>query len=89
MLKKLQAKNPDRNVAFIAIEELTEPKEIKRFYKEYIEWLSVATKNPSDMANQNLGYILAYYGDDTNRIWRHTIPEIYHPVPFIDRIFST
>ena len=39
LLQELQAKNPDRNVAFTAIEELKDPEQMKQFFQQYLEWL--------------------------------------------------
>jgi len=47
LLQELQAKNPDRNVAFTAIEELKDPEQIKQFFQQYVEWLKKASQeNP-------------------------------------------
>ena len=90
LLQELQAKNPDRNVAFTAIEEIKDPEQMKQFFQQYVAWLKEASQeNPEDVAKQNIGYIVAYYDKETADRWMKVLLDVSHPVfgrdiPFTD-----
>ena len=78
LVKKMHDINPERNLAFTAIEELTDPEEIQQFHEEYREYMT--EEGYSDkVADSNIGYILGYYGDDTQILW-YGLLGITHPI---------
>ena len=81
IIKTLQATDPKRHVAFIAIEQLKKREEIQEFYKEYIQLLKDSeVKDPEKIAQQNIGYIVGYYDKETADKWMKTLPNVSHPV---------
>jgi hypothetical protein len=73
MLKELEAREPDRHVAFTAIDQLKDAVDIQQFYQEYCEL------EGTEIANSNIGYILGYYGRDTMKRWFEALPDVSHP----------
>jgi len=73
VLEELKLKEPDRNIVFVAIDHLKDAEDIQQFYQEYCE--SITT----EVANENIGYILGYYGKDTMRRWFEALPNVSHP----------
>ena len=85
ILSRLQRVNPQRNVAFIAIEELKDPDEMRQFMAEYVEWLSNSDdeqvrKDPAKVAGSNIGYVIGYYSKETSDRWLNAIEGLSHPV---------
>src|SRR3989344_1982401 len=98
LIDKLEKKDPERDFLFTAIEDLKDPKDIKKFYHEYILWIydeqkkesktSDEVKNPKEIASSNIGYAVGYYNKETADLWMGTLP-ISHPffgreIPFED-----
>ena len=80
LLQELQAKNPDRNVAFTAVDELKNSEQMKQFLKQYVEWLKEASlKNPEDVVKQNIDYIVKRYDKETAERWMQALSEVSHP----------
>jgi len=81
LLEKLQAKEPDRDVAFTAIEELKDKAQIREFFQQYVELLKGAVEeDPEAVARQNIGYIVGYYNKETVDRWMGALPDVSHPV---------
>ncbi len=89
ILQQLQEQEPDKDVLFTAIRELTEPAAIKQFYAEYVVWLKERHRqNPSDfngktptqVARENIGYAVTYFSEETRQLWKKSLSRIYHPV---------
>lgn len=86
LIKELQDKKPDREVVFTAIENLTDKKQIKQFYSEYVAYLKQRIerehieKSPEIVADENIGYVLGYYDKKTADEWMETLPSVKHPV---------
>ncbi|MFA5103528.1 MAG: hypothetical protein WC525_10315 [Candidatus Thermoplasmatota archaeon] len=77
--------NPERNVVFTAIETLKRPEDIRRFMKEYEDWMlengDVSTKGREvEVARQNVGYILGYFSPEAYKLWYGVLQEVSHPV---------
>jgi hypothetical protein len=85
LFQDMENKAPDRNPVFTAIEELKTPDEIRQFVKEYEDYL-VANSNEEtkgrerQVARSNVGYILGYYSDETQKRWYKELPNVSHPV---------
>jgi hypothetical protein len=86
IIEHLKGKSPGRNIVFIAIEELKTPEEIKEFYEEYVELLRTqgdteyVRENPEKVADENIGYVLGYYNQQTAELWMETLPSVHHPI---------
>jgi len=82
LIEKLKSERPCRDFVFTAVRTLTNPDEIRQFYKEYTEWLRQGnlTEDPKDLCRKNLGYILGYVDQKVADLWKETIPEIRHPI---------
>ena len=81
LLKKLQAENPDRNVSFIAIDQLKDEVQIREFFQQYVEMLRYPmNQDPEALARQNIGSILGYYDKETANRWMKALPGVSHPV---------
>ena len=93
LMEKLQEAKSDRNVVFTAVEQLTDPTEMKQFYQEYVAHLrqngdsAEVRANPESVANSNIGYIVGYYDKETADRWMNTIPSVSHPI-FGKNVFS-
>ena len=67
LIERLKREKPNRNVVFTAIEKLTEPEEIRKFYRQYVDYLRAEAKdievknNPENVARCNINYIVGYY----------------------------
>jgi hypothetical protein len=77
--------NPDRSVAFKAVEELKTKKEIMDFFNEYTAWLreygdtKQVRDKAEDVASNNLGYIAGYYDEETRAKIYDTLGDC-HPI---------
>jgi hypothetical protein len=85
LIKRLQGIDPSRNIVFTAIEQLRNPEEIKRFYREYVEYLRTrgdekVRETAKQVANENIGYVVVYYGEETSERWKSILEQINHPV---------
>lgn len=78
LIEKLQQKNRDRNVVFIAIEELNSNDEIKQFHSEYKQYM-VDEGFDHKVADSNIGYVLGYYDKTTRDSWMKLL-DASHPV---------
>lgn len=80
IIDKLQRLNPARNVAFIAIETLVEPQEVRQFFNEYVEVFREKYGDQAEaVAQSNIGYIVGYYNEETANRWRD-ITGATHPI---------
>jgi hypothetical protein len=75
----------ERNVLFIAMEKLHTEDEIMAFYPQYVESLSkigatMPYGNAEVAAESNVGYVVAYYGAETAKLWLSVIQKAKHPV---------
>lgn len=81
LLKKLQAKKPNRNVVFTAVEQLKDEAQIREFFQQYVEWLkSSVEQDPEAVARQNIGYVVGYYNKETADRWMKVLPDVSHPI---------
>jgi hypothetical protein len=85
LFQKVWDKDPKRNVVFTAIDMLTDPDEIRQFIKEYEDWMlknadGTAKGKGVETARKNVGYILGYYGDETQKLWYSALPDVSHPI---------
>ena len=81
LLQELQAENPERNVAFTAIEKLKDEAQIRKFFEQYVESLKGSVEeDPEAVARQNIGYIVGYYDKKTADRWMKALPGVSHPV---------
>ena len=93
LIQKLEEAKPKRNVVFTAVETLTDPKQMRQFYDEYVAHLKQhgdsdqVRQNPESVANSNIGYIVGYYDKETADRWMQAIPSVSHPI-FGKDIFS-
>ena len=93
LLQKLEKAKPGRNVVFTAVENLTDPTQMRQFYNEYVGYLrqhgnsEQIRQNPESVANNNIGYIVGYYDKETADRWMKAIPSVSHPI-FGKDIFS-
>lgn len=85
ILERLKRLDPNRNVAFVAIEQLTDPEEMRQFMAEYIGLLSTSDdegvrENAAQVAGSNIGYVIGYYGKETSDRWLNTLEGLSHPI---------
>jgi 1,4-dihydroxy-2-naphthoyl-CoA synthase len=79
-------KYPNTDPLFIAIERLTLENDIAVFYDEYIDYLKQnganekVRANAKAVANENIGYVLGYYGGKTMKMWMDILPDVSHPI---------
>jgi hypothetical protein len=86
IIERLLKENPEKRLEYIAISELENPDEIKRFYNEYKIWIRNFLKEEfekgrslEDVVSTNLGYVIGYLSDPKLRtIWYDTIGNL-HP----------
>lgn len=75
-------KRPDKNPVFTAIETLNTPEEVLRFQSDYRTYMESEGFSAA-VADRNIGYIIAYYGEGERELWYGTLG-IDHPI-FGDR----
>ncbi|MEK7617256.1 MAG: hypothetical protein AAB414_04320 [Patescibacteria group bacterium] len=86
ILQRLQKLDPERNVAFTAVEQLKDPQEMQQFMDEYAKWLGENSddeeikRNPFQVAGSNVGYIVGYYDKATADRWFQAIEGLSHPI---------
>ncbi len=81
ILERLKQLNPDRNVAFTAVEQLSSDEDILEFYNEYVKWMRDGkVSNPESVAIGNLSYIVVYYSQEITQRWKNALPNFSHPV---------
>lgn len=81
LLKRLQEKNPDRNVLSTAISDLKDESDLKKFFDQYVEWLKGRVEeSPESVALQNIGYAVGYYDQETADRWMKALPGVSHPI---------
>jgi len=86
LVEKLQREEPERDVLFIAIGKLTDPKDITQFYQEYVEYLrekgadEETMNNPERVADGNIGYAVGYYSSETAHRWMEVLKSVSHPI---------
>ena len=85
LIDKLIAINPGRNVVFTAIDKLQAPEEIERFIKDYPYFIAennagITMAEAKRIAYGNIGYVVAYYSQETAERWLAASDEISHPV---------
>ncbi len=78
LVDKMFEKRPKKNPVHTAIETLTKPEEITRFHKDYRAYME-AEGSDAETADQNIGYILGYYGEHTKKLW-YGILDVNHPI---------
>ena len=74
--------NPNRlDVAFPAIENLYDPKDIVQFYHEYMEYIQKETDSeevrqyPEVVATSNIRFVLEKWNPETRKLWAGIIQE--------------
>ena len=81
LIQALQEVNSKRGIIFTAVENLVLEEDIKKFYSEYINYISahgtslLAGINPEEAASRNIAYALQCYPKDIVRYWARAIPE--------------
>jgi len=80
-MRKIDSK---RNPVFVAIDNLKNPDDIQRFASDYESWMvqndETVRGREHEIACSNIGYILGYYGDETQKLWYGNLPDVSHPV---------
>lgn len=69
LIEKLKKEHPKEQIVFAAVENLTELKDIKQFYREYVGYLKKVkdkkiSKNAESVARDNITTALFHYGID-------------------------
>ena len=84
LVENMREIDPKRNPVFVAIDTLKDPDDIRRFVSEYESWMvqndETVRGREHEIACSNIGYILGYYGDETQRLWYGNLPDVVHPV---------
>lgn len=86
LIERLQKLAPDKNVLFTAISQLKSPDEILSFRQEYEEHLRThgdteeVRLNAAEVANENIGYAVGYYDQETSTRWLSVLKEVNHPI---------
>lgn len=70
--------NPDRGPVFTAIDTLETEEDITRFHEDYRVYMKREGYD-AQTADDNIGYILGYYGEETKKLW-YGILEVSHPI---------
>lgn len=79
LYEQLVSAEPSRNIAFVAVERLTDAAQVREFYEQYVK--ALAEKGYGrEVAAGNIGYVVGYYDRETADRWMSAIGEISHPV---------
>ena len=62
VFKRLRKEYPEKNVLYAALENLKTEEEIREFFPQYVEWLTVKG-DPVIGAKSNIQYVAMYYGN--------------------------
>ncbi len=85
LIEKLKEEEPKQDILCTAMQSLTNPKDIKQFYQEYVAHLKqngdseYVRKNPESVANGNIGFAVADFDEKTADRWMKVIPSASHP----------
>lgn len=82
LIQALQEVNAKKGIIFTAVENLVLEEDIKKFYSEYVKYISahgtslLAGINPEEAASRNIAYALQDYPKDMAHYWARAIPEL-------------
>lgn len=68
-----------REVYFDRIDRAKTVDDVKQAWAEILEQCE-KDGVPESTARHNLGYILGYFGDETQKLWYGALPDVSHPI---------
>ena len=82
LIEALEEANAKKGIIFAAVENLILEEDIRKFYREYINYISahgtslLAGRNPEEAARRNIAYALQNYHANISHGWAMAIPEL-------------
>ena len=86
MYQKMVDLKPNKNPIFTAVEQLTEPTEMRAFFDSCVAYYRLngdsldVRKNSESVVKTNIGYVVGYHNEQTATRWMNAIDGIKHPI---------
>lgn len=86
LYQKMQELAPGKNPIFTAVSNLTNPDEMKAFFRDCVDdyrkngETEDIRNNAESLVKYNIGYIVGYYDKQTADRWMNTLEGISHPI---------